>query len=120
MRTQRIDSWVVFSETESLKVSPTPEASPEHHPSHLKAPSVCLPDRRQKCPLWGLLAEAEGLYPWQPMERHACAREAPLQHGPVQQTKWAVSKVVMSLSLEWFNYGLATHLSGAAVAGIPE
>lgn len=52
VRTQRIDSQVVFSETGSLKVSPTPEGCPEHHPPHLRTPSVCLPDRRRR--LWGV------------------------------------------------------------------
>lgn len=33
-------------------------------------------------------------------------------NGAVQHTKWAVSQVVISLSLKLFGYGLATHLLG--------
>lgn len=57
-------------------------------------------------------AGEEGQYPWQPMERHISAHEEPCNNGAVQQTKWAVSEVVISLSSKSFNYGLATHLSG--------
>lgn len=50
MHTQRTDSWVALLETGSLKVSPALEGSPGHHPSHLEAPSVSLPDRKQEGP----------------------------------------------------------------------
>lgn len=49
--TQWSDSWVALFETRPFQVSPTPEGCPEHRPPHLKVPSVCLPDRKQRSPM---------------------------------------------------------------------
>lgn len=80
MHTQRTDSWVALLETGSLKVSPALEGSPGHHPSHLEAPSVGLPDHKQEGPPPHRLQEEEeeGQSPWQPMERPFSAQEEPL------------------------------------------
>ena len=81
VHTQRTDSWGVLLETGSLKVSPALEGSPGHHPPHVEAPSVGLPDRKQEGPPTHRLQEEEeeeGQSPWQPMERPFSAQEEPL------------------------------------------
>lgn len=89
---QRSDSWVVLFETGSLMVSPAPEGCPEHHPSHLKAPSVCLPDLRQRGPLQKLQEKGEGRdsthdNQWRGLFQ---LKKNAYNNGGVQQTKWAV------------------------------
>lgn len=94
MHTQRTDSWVALLETGSLKVSPALEGSPGHHPSHLEAPSVSLPDRKQEGPPppTGSRRRRRKDSPHGNRWRGPFQLKKNLCHnGAVQQRKWAVS-----------------------------
>lgn len=98
--TQRVDSWVVPFETGSLKVSPISEGSP----------STIHPARDRGVPHED--SGAGGRDSTHGNQGTFWLRKNLYNNGAVQQTKCAVSQVVISLSPKSFNYRLATHLSG--------